>query len=478
MGLRVAEFPADENRPGDPRLRAFLPERFSMIVKGTVIHTPVLGRVEIISDALVTVDNDGQIGSVLGTDSSEYETCFAAARTDSHFVELQRGQYLLPGLVDLHVHAPQWPQLGKALHLPLYDWLQQYTFPLEARYSDLGFARTVYTSLVDNLLANGTTTATYFGTIHLEATKILADICQEQGQRAIIGKVVMDNSDECPDFYRDDSCRSSLDETSTFVEYVNGIGGKDSGRVLPAVTPRFIPSCTDEALMGLGKIAREYGCHVQTHCSESDWEHNYVLDRHGINDTQSLDRFGLLTDKTVLAHSNLISRSDMTTVRDRDCGIAHCPLSNVYFSNAVFPARRALDFGLTVGLGTDISGGPRADILSNCQAAVNASRLLEEGVDADADAARRGTPDSRIDYLEAFWMATVGGARALDLKIGQISDGYCFDAIVVDTESPDSNLKTWDGMDTAEDILQKIIYNADRRNIARVWVQGKLLKSS
>lgn len=448
-----------------------------MIVKGTIIHTPVLGRVEIINDALVTVDDGGQILHVHRTDSSEYETCLATARVDDQFIELQRGQYLLPGLVDLHIHAPQWPQLGKALHLPLYDWLQQYTFPLEARYADLGFARTVYTSLVDNLLANGTTTATYFGTIHLEATKLLADICQELGQRAIVGKVVMDNPDECPPFYRDDSCESSLDDTRAFVEYVSGIGGKDSDRVLPAVTPRFIPSCTDDALRGLGQIAQDYACHVQTHCSESDWEHDYVLDRHGLNDTRSLDQFGLLTDKTVLAHANLISSADMTTIRDRDCGIAHCPLSNIYFSNAVFPARKALDSGLTVGLGTDISGGPRADILSNCQAAVNASRSLEEGVDAGTDAASRGTPDSRIDYREAFWMATVGGARALDLQIGQISAGYSFDAIVVDTELPESNLATWDDLDAVDDVLQKIIYNADRRNIVRVWVQGKLLKS-
>lgn len=448
-----------------------------MIIKGTIIHTPILGAVEIINDGLIAVDNDGQIMQVHRADSGDYEACLAAAHAEDQLIELQRGQYLLPGLVDLHIHAPQWPQLGKALHLPLYDWLQQCTFPLEARYSDLVFAKTVYASLVDNLLANGTTTAAYYGTVHLEATRLLADICQDKGQRAIVGKVVMDNPDECPDFYRDHSCKSSLDETRLFVEYVNGIGGKDSGRVLPAVTPRFIPGCTDEALAGLGEIAKEYGCHVQTHCSESDWEHNYVLDRHGVNDTQSLDRFGLLTDKTILAHSILISREDMATIKARDCGIAHCPLSNIYFSNAVFPARRALDFGLTVGLGTDISGGPRADILSNCQAAVNASRSLEEGVDAEAGAARRGTPNSRIDYLEAFWMATVGGARALDLKVGQFADGYSFDAIVVETDLPDSDLTTWDDMDSAEDVLQKIIYSADRRNIVRVWVQGKLLKS-
>ena len=447
-----------------------------MIVKGTLIHTPTLGDLEVVSDALVTVAQNGQISSVTKPDAKEYAVQISTARAQNELFELSDHQYLLPGLVDLHIHAPQWPQIGKALHLPLNDWLQQYTFPLEAKYSDVAFAQIVYDSLVDTLLANGTTTATYYGTVHLEATKLLADICLKKGQRAIVGKVVMDNPDECPDFYRDQSAATALDDTRAFIDHVNGMAGNESGRVLPAVTPRFIPSCTDGVLTTLGSIAHEYDCHVQTHCSESDWEHQYVLDRHGVTDTTSLDRFGLLTDKTVLAHSNLINEQDMTTIHANDCGIAHCPLSNIYFSNAVFPARRTLDRGLSVGLGTDISGGAKPDILSNCLAAVNVSRHLEEGVDPTVPAARRGSPNSRINYLEAFWMATVGGAKALGLKTGQFKEGYCFDAIVVDAGVPDSNLSIWKDLDIEQDILQKIIYNGGRPNITHVWVQGQLLR--
>jgi guanine deaminase len=447
-----------------------------MVVKGTLIHTPVLGDVEIIEEALVAIDDSGQISSVRAPGSADYANDVKSAAAKNELFELTGDQYLLPGLVDLHIHAPQWPQLGKALHLPLYDWLQQCTFPLEAKYDDLEFARQNYESLVDNLLANGTTTATYYGTVHLQATQLLADICLAKGQRAVVGKVAMDNEDECPDFYRDRSTTSGLDDTRALIEYIRNLSGNEFGRVLPAVTPRFIPGCTDEMLQGLGSVTSEYDCHVQTHCSESDWEHDYVIERHGVNDTQSLDRFRLLTDKTVLAHSNLVSDADMATSKARRSGIAHCPLSNVYFSNAVFPVRRALDLGLNVGIGTDISGGPNPSILHNCQASVNSSRLLEEGVDSTIPANERGTPNSRIDYLEAFWMATAGGAKALGLKVGQFAAGYHFDAIVVDANVGDTNLQVRGDSSSPQDMLQKIIYCAERRNITNVWVQGKMVK--
>ena len=448
------------------------------VVRGTLIHAPVLGQVSILEDALVMVGANGNIDQVVERSSPSWSDICREASRAGKLSRLDNGQYLLPGLVDLHVHAPQWPQLGKALHLPLYDWLRECTFPLEARYQDLDFANRSYRSLVDNLLANGTTTAAYFGTIHVEATKLLADIVHEKGQRAVVGKVAMDNPDQCPDYYRDASTTAGLDASRALIEYVSALGNGEDRRLYAAVTPRFIPSCTDRMLIELGRMASEYGCHVQTHCSESDWEHAYVLERHGMKDTDSLDRFGLLTDKTILAHSILIDEEDMMTIRQRQSGIAHCPLSNLYFSHAVFPARKALNAGLKVGLGTDISGGPSPSIVHNCQQAINVSRALEDGVDPTRAAEERGTPASRLDFREVFWMATTGGAKVLGLKTGRFEPGFAFDAIVVDTCAEDSNLMCWDGMDAAEDILQKIVNNADRHNISGVWVQGTLVKTS
>src|SRR6185437_7695384 len=136
---------------------------------------------------------DGAITAIHRHGSAAASTEAERFAATGDLVTLGTTQYLLPGFVDLHIHAPQWPQLGKALDLPLEEWLQVYTFPLESRYADVEFARTVYGSLVDGLLANGTTTAVYFGTLHLPATRILADICLQRSQRALIGRVAMDN---------------------------------------------------------------------------------------------------------------------------------------------------------------------------------------------------------------------------------------------------------------------------------------------
>lgn len=443
-------------------------------VCGTLVHAPRCGELAILKNALLEVDAEGNIARVLENQHPDYKAARQQSAENGTLRELSDNEYLLPGLVDTHIHAPQWPQLGKALHLPLDQWLQECTFPLEARYADVAFAEVVYNSLVESLIANGTTTALYFATIHLESTKRLVDICMERGQRALVGKVAMDNPDQCPDFYRDESTAQGLDDTRALIEYTLELSG--NGRVLPVVTPRFIPSCTDDMLRNLGGIARDYDCHVQTHCSESDWQHAYVLERHGRRDTESLDSFDLLTHKTVLAHANFVNDDDMDTIKGRHSGIAHCPLSNFYFSNAVFPARRALDRGLDVGLGTDISGGPNPSLLHNCAMAVTSSRALEEGVDPEQSAEQRSRPGTRIDFREAFWMATTGGGRALDLKIGLFEPGYAMDAIVVDTSIKDSDLNVWDGIDEAEDIVQKIIYNAHRTNITTVWVQGDRIK--
>lgn len=439
-------------------------------------HAPVLGEIDVLTDMLIAVDDEGSIRSVLKPADEGYDVAKQAAIASGTLETLPEGSYLLPGFVDCHVHAPQYPQLGGALDVPLEVWLQKYTFPLEARYADLAFAKRAYGLLVEDLIANGTTTTLYFATVHQDATRALVDTCLEKGQRALIGKIAMDNAESCPDYYRDASVDAALEGTRALIDYVRMHPDNAAGLVKPVVTPRFIPSCTDATLEGLGAIAGECGCHVQTHCSESDWEHGYVLSRHGMTDTESLDRFGLLGRHTMLAHSNLLTASDMERIRMREAAVAHCPLSNAYFAGAVFPLRAALEKGLHVGLGTDISGGPSASMLENCRAAVTVSRLLETGVDPAVDAATRasGQP-ARIDFRHAFHVATAGGAKALDLPVGQFSLGYRFDAIVVDTRAKAGSMCLWDEFDRGDGILQKIVFTASKANIAAVWVDGKLV---
>jgi guanine deaminase len=439
---------------------------------GNALHTPARGRIEYLPGALIEVDEGGVIQAVHAKDAPQAGAAAVRHRAAGSLVTLGEGEYLLPGLVDLHVHAPQWPQLGLALDLPLEEWLQAYTFPLEARYGDTDYARQAYESLVDTLLANGTTTAMYFGTIHLAATEVLADICLRRSQRALIGRVAMDDRGQCPVYYRDPDAGTAVAETREFIGYVRSMAGNGSGLVLPVITPRFIPSCTDALLQGLGHLVRETGCHVQTHCSESDWAHDFVLARCGVTDTTALYRFGLLSRRTILAHGNFIDGPDVATILEAGAGIAHCPLSNVYFSDAVFPVRRMLDEGVHVGLGTDIAGGASPSILENARHAVIASRTLESGVDARLSRERRRSPDSRIDAATAFWLATAGGGIALDLRIGMFREGYQFDAIVVDGRSPHGNLRLREHA-APEEILQKIVYHATRADIREVWVANR-----
>ena len=446
-------------------------------IEAAIVDTPVLGELRVREQALVIVDETGTIQDVM----ERGEPTHAATREDltSRGVLTRFGSssYLLPGFIDLHCHAPQWPQLGKALDVPLEDWLNRYTFPLEARYEDVAFAESVYTSLIGSAVANGTTTAMYFATTHLDATQRLVDICLRDGQRALIGNVAMDHPDGCPPYYKDPSATAAIDKTIRLIEYVREHPDNAASLVLPAVTPRFLPTCTDELLRGLGEVAAATACHIQTHCSESDWAHGYGLERFGRTDTATYQDFGLLTSLTVFAHSNFITDEDMAMIIAAGGSVAHCPLSNIFFSNAVFPAREALDSGMHIGLGTDISGGPSPSMLRTAANAVAVSRVREDGVDATVPADLRGTPGTRLTFAEALWMATTGGGLSLGLPIGVLSPGYSFDAIIVDTNVTDTDLLIWPNLDTSQDVLQKILHNAVRRNITDVWVQGRSIKS-
>lgn len=442
----------------------------------TAFDAPSPDALRIQQDVLIVVDGNGMIDAVLERDHPRRAVLEAAHAAAGTLVRLPEGQYLLPGMVDLHVHAPQWPQSGKALDVPLEVWLQEYTFPLEARYGDAGFAAQVYDSVVRTLLANGTTTAMYFGTIHAVGNQVLAERCLALGQRALVGKVAMDEPTQCPSFYKDASAVEGIEETERFIDWLRGHPDNGQQRVLPAITPRFIPSCTDELLRGLGALAQRTGAHVQTHCSESDWAHAHVLQRQGMTDAHALHAFGLLTRRTVVAHANFLTPEDVALMARTGASVAHCPLSNFYFANSVFPARGGRAQGLGMGLATDISGGYSPSMFDACRHAMTASLALHEGVEPDLSAARRGRAghgqQARIDHVFALWLATAAGGSALDLPIGRIEPGCAMDAIAVDCLAPDSNVQIWPGQDGPADILQKIIHHATRANVASTWVQG------
>ncbi|PSW62172.1 guanine deaminase [Photobacterium kishitanii] len=438
-------------------------------------HCPVKGEFEFNADWLLLIDHQGDIAATYIPQHPQYADLLATFKRNSTLHVIPKGEYLLPGLVDLHCHAPQWPQAGKGLDLPLYDWLQNYTFPLENRYSDNAFAAMVYQDVTKTLLANGTTSAVYFASIHRQSTEVLAQTCLNVGQRAFVGKVNMDNSEQCPTYYCEPSVAAAIDDTELFVNNVFELAGNQSRLVRPVITPRFVPSCTSELLQQLGGLVQRYDLHMQTHCSESDWARDYSMQHYGASDVTIYADMGLLNNKSILAHSIFLNDADIEKIKQFNAGIGHCPLSNMYFANAAMPARELLDLGVQVGLGSDIAGAPSPSIFRASFDAVSHSRVREEGVNIYLPASERGTTNARISFVEAFWMATVGGGQVLDAKVGLFNQGYHFDAIVIKSNPAIGNLRIWPEFDSAKDILEKIITLAQPENVAKVWVQGEVV---
>lgn len=444
---------------------------YAHVFKGTAFTSKNANEIQILKDNLFCISADGLIEKIIQPGEKEYETTLHEYQARDNFRQLSPGQYLLPGFIDLHVHAPQWAQAGTALDIPLEDWLDTYTFPIESKFSDLDFAQKVYEDLVHNLLANGTTTALYFATVHKEASLLLAKICSEKGQRALVGKVVMDNPDQCPTYYRDENTKNALEDTEEFIVAVNELHKQTKQGVYPVVTPRFIPSCTDEALKGLADLAAKYDTYIQSHCSESDWEHEYVINRFDKHDAFALHDFGLLKEKSVMAHCNFLDDNDAELFAKTGTAISHCPISNVFFSNAVFPAAHFHSKGVQIGLGTDISGGFSPSLFDNVRQAVISSRMLEEGVDPSIPAEQRGVPSSRITINKAFYFATAGGGEALSLPTGKLEERFAWDVQIIDTTIPTAKLPIFN--DELHDVFQKIINLARPENIREVWIQGE-----
>ncbi|CAI6087089.1 guanine deaminase [Cohnella sp. JJ-181] len=446
---------------------------FARVFQGTAFTARSPKEIEILKDYLFCLNEQGVIARAIAPDAADYASLRDAYAGTAQYHRLAPGQYLLPGFVDLHVHAPQWAQSGTALDIPLYDWLHTYTFPLESKFADPDFAAEVYEDLVSALLANGTTTALYFATIHKESSLLLAEICARKGQRGLVGKVVMDDPAQNPDYYRDADAASALADTEAFIVAVKALAKTAKQGVYPVVTPRFIPSCTDEVLKGLGELAAKHDTHVQSHCSESDWAHGHVLARTGKRDASALRDFGLLGDKSVMAHCNFLDEDDAALFAETGTAIGHCPISNAYFAGSVIPIARWIDKGVEVGLGSDVSGGYSPSLYDNARQAVISSRMLEDGVDPSLPADARGVPASRITIDEAFYLATAGGGEALSLPIGRLAEGYAWDAQIVDIALAGARLPVFGEGEPLHEIFQKIMYLVRPENIREVWVQGE-----
>jgi len=346
---------------------------------------------------------------------------------------------------------------------------------MESSLSETNKARRVYTSFVNRTLSHGTTTCCYYATKDLSTTNLLATICHSLGQRAYIGRVCMDSLS--PDYYRDESVEFGVQASQDSIKFIRELD-PSGALVNPIITPRFAPSCTAPYLKALGSLATETGAHIQTHISENKPEIQLVQEL--FPDSKSYadvyDTAGLLTPKTILAHAVHLSEEERVLCKERGAKISHCPASNTALTSGCAPVRELLDAGLTVGLGTDVSGGFSPSILEECRQAIWVSRFVAMG---NGDAAKLSTE-------EALYLATRGGAAVVGMeeKIGGFGVGMEWDAQMVrlgvvngEGENGQGPVDVF-GWESWEDRVNKWVYSGDDRNTVGVWVKGRLVYGS
>jgi len=365
------------------------------------------------------------------------------------------GQLILPGMVDLHVHAPQYAYRGLGMDMELLDWLESYAFPEERKYRELDYADRAYDLFADAMRRSATTRAVIFGTIYRQSDEMLMEKMERTGVVSYVGKVNMDRN--APAIITEKPARS----VASTERYINHTAGKYKN-TYPIITPRFVPSCSDEVLEGLGKLAEKYRIPVQSHLSENPGEIEWVKDLcpwskfYG----DAYDRFGLFgsLSPTVMAHCVWSSDEEIALIKERGVYIAHCPASNMNVASGIAPIRRYLDEGLRVGLGSDVAGGQTESLFTSIVEAIQVSKLYWRLIDESK---------KPLTFPEALYMAAKGGGEFFG-KVGSFEKGYEFDAVVID----DSRLPHPQEL-TLEQRAERAVYlGGDIKALTAKYVRG------
>ncbi len=367
------------------------------------------------------------------------------------------GKLIIPGMTDLHVHAPQYTFHGIGMDLELLDWLKQYTFPEEAKYSDLSYAQKVYRYFTYDLKRGFTTRAAVFATLHNEASIALMDQLEETGLITYVGKVNMDRN-SCKDL-EEASAEASLHATAQWLDQIDG----RYSRTMPILTPRFIPSCSDELMSGIGRMAKAFNLRIQSHLSENPSEIAWVKELVPASDCYAnayelFDTIGSKENPAVMAHCVYSDDREMDILKAHGTYAAHCPSSNMNLTSGIAPIRKFLDAGIPVGLGSDVAAGSSMNMLQIIQLSIQASKMYYRLVDQTA---------KPLTFEEAFFMATEGGGSYFG-KTGSFKTGYEADILILD----DSMMRSMRDFSVRERIERACYNDADVRITAK-YVRGE-----
>ncbi|MBV1788113.1 guanine deaminase [Marinobacterium sp. D7] len=370
-------------------------------------------------------------------------------------IEIYQHHLLVPGFIDTHIHYPQTEMIA-AYGERLLEWLETYTFPVESKFDDPGYAGEIATVFLDELLRNGTTTALVFGTVHPESVDAFFNEAQRRNLRMIAGKVMMDRN--APDYIRDEAEQSYRD-SKALIQRWHGVD-----RLQYAVTPRFAPTSSDRQLELAGRLLREHpGVYLHTHLAENPEECAWVAElfpqaKHYLD---VYDQAGLLTRRSVFAHGIHLCDDSCKRLSDSGSAIAHCPTSNLFLGSGLFELDRLTEQGVNIGIGTDVGGGTSFSMLQTLADAYKIQQL-------------RGR---KLDPLRALYLATLGGARALDLedKIGSFRSGCEADLIALDLHATPLLKFRTDRCSSLFETLFVLNTLGDDRAIAQTWILGEVV---
>ena len=370
---------------------------------------------------------------------------------------------IFPGMVDLHIHAPQYAFRGMCMDLELMDWLNRYTFPEEEKYEDLEYADKAYAMFVEALKNGATTRACIFATRHRPATELLMEQMEGSGLISYVGKVNMDR--EASKALTEESAEVSA---YTTFGWINAVKDKFTN-TKPILTPRFIPCCTDKLMEELRQIQMTYGIPVQSHLSESKSEIEFVKSLRPGNlfygdAYNDYDLFGKNDDigtdvKTVMAHCVWSTKEEVELMRKNGVFVAHCPASNMNLTSGIAPIRKYLELGLHIGLGTDVAGGHSASIFRAITDTIQASKLYFRMVDESL---------KPLVFSEAFYLATKGGGAFFG-NVGSFEEGYEFDAVILD----DSVLPHPQELNLAERMERAVYLGLDEKGVISKFAAGR-----
>ena len=414
------------------------------IYKAHILYTKEKDHFEVLENGYIAVDADGRVSGV-ATDLDSLDS------EDAEVIDFG-DRLLIPAMNDMHVHAPQYRNQGIAMDMELLPWLQNYTFPEEMKFADLGYAERMYRRFVRDLWRFGTMRACVFATIHTASTRLLMQLFQETGMGALVGKVAMNRM--CPE-----GLSESVEDMVTGYEALIAEYNNPEALVRPIITPRFIPSCTPPMLHACGELAAKYQLPVQSHLSENKNEIALVqtLEQESTCYGDAYNRYGLFGQTpTVMAHCVWTDGEELELMKRQGVMVAHCPTSNFNVASGMAPVRRFLDEGLSVGLGSDISGGHDLSIFRMMVYAIQVSKMHYQ----------QNNEQPFLSLSEAFWIATKSAGRFFG-HVGSFEPGYDFDALVID----DSQLNH-DNYSLLHR-LERYIYLGDDRQIVHRFCYGK-----